>query len=78
MPPLLDRSSKARTIEAKYEEILRFDQMMRELVISELPACLNSQTPIEPRWPRWVLLARRCLTVTSAHKIIVRGIKIDF
>jgi hypothetical protein len=72
MPALLDQSSKARTLEAKYEEVLRFDQMMRELVMSELPPCLNSQTAIEPHWPRWVLLARRCLTVTSAHKIIVR------
>lgn len=72
MPALLDQSSKTHTLEAKYEEVLRFDQMMRELVVSELPPCLNSQTPIEPQWPRWVLLARHCLTVTSAHKIIVR------
>ncbi|TVY19089.1 putative transcription factor lepB [Lachnellula arida] len=71
MPALLDQSSRTHTLEAKYDEVLRFDQMMRELVVSELPPCLNSQTPIEPQWPRWVLLARRCLTVTSAHKIIM-------
>ncbi|TVY93627.1 putative transcription factor [Lachnellula willkommii] len=71
MPALLDQSSRTHTLEAKYDEVLRFDQMMRELVVSELPPCLNSQTPIEPQWPRWALLARRCLTVTSAHKIIM-------
>ncbi|TVY85176.1 putative transcription factor lepB [Lachnellula suecica] len=71
MPGLLDRSSKARSVLARYEEVLRFDQMMRELVMSELPTCLNSQTLIDPQWPRWLLLSRRCLTITSAHKIIM-------
>ncbi|TVY49520.1 hypothetical protein LOCC1_G000309 [Lachnellula occidentalis] len=66
-----DQSLRSHTLEAKYEEVLRSDQLMRDLVVSELPPCLNSQTPIESQWPRWVLLARRCLTVTSAHKIIM-------
>ncbi|KAF4626316.1 hypothetical protein G7Y89_g11846 [Cudoniella acicularis] len=48
MPALLDQSSKAQRIEAKYDE-----------------------TVVDASWPRWVVLARRCLTVTSAHKIIM-------
>ncbi|KUJ19815.1 uncharacterized protein LY89DRAFT_731066 [Mollisia scopiformis] len=71
MPALQDRSSQANTLEAKYEQVLIFDKMMRELVMTQLPACLNSQTQIDPLWPSWVGVARRCLTITSAHKIIM-------
>lgn len=71
MPALQDRSSEARGIDAKYEHVLQFDKTMRELVISQLPPCLNSQTQVDPMWPHWVAVARRCLTITSAHKIIV-------
>ncbi|PVH71544.1 hypothetical protein DL98DRAFT_503508, partial [Cadophora sp. DSE1049] len=71
MPALQDRSSEAHSIDAKYEHVLRFDKMMRELVIAQLPPCLNSQTQVDPMWPHWVAVARRCLTITSAHKIIM-------
>jgi len=71
MPALQDKSSEAHSIDAKYEHVLRFDKMMRELVIAQLPPCLNSQTQVDPMWPHWVAVARRCLTITSAHKIIV-------
>jgi hypothetical protein len=71
MPALLDQSSEAESIDLKYEQVLRFDRMMREIVISQLPSCLNSQTPVHQSWPKWISVARRCLTITSAHKIIV-------
>ncbi|KAH6684399.1 hypothetical protein B0J14DRAFT_11637 [Halenospora varia] len=71
MPALLDQCSKAHNLNTKYEEVLRFDQMMRDIVMSELPSCLNSQTLVDDSWPKWIVLARRCLTVTSAHKIIM-------
>jgi hypothetical protein len=71
MPVLQDQLSVAQTLEAKYEQVLRFDKMMRELVLSQLPSCLNNQYALEPTWPQWVAVARRCLTITSAHKIIV-------
>ncbi|KAG4436127.1 hypothetical protein IFR05_008406 [Cadophora sp. M221] len=71
MPALQDRSSEAHGIDAKYEHVLQFDKMMRELVIAQLPPCLNSQTQVDPMWPHWVAVARRCLTITSAHKIIM-------
>jgi hypothetical protein len=76
MPALQDQLSQAHS-DIKYEQILRFDKTMRDIVISQLPSCLNSQTAIEPSWPRCVAVARRCLTITSAHKIIV-GILVTF
>lgn len=71
MPALQDRTSQALPT-AKYDQVLHFDRLMRDLVTTQLPSCLNSQTPIDPSWPPFVTLARRCLTITSAHKIIVR------
>jgi hypothetical protein len=71
VPTLQDRSSEAHTLQLKYEQVLIFDKMMRELVVTQLPSCLNSQTQIDPLWPSWVAVARRCLTITSAHKIIM-------
>ncbi|KAH8683084.1 hypothetical protein BGZ60DRAFT_210942 [Tricladium varicosporioides] len=71
MPALLDQCSKAHNLNTKYEEVLRFDRMMRDIVMSDLPSCLNSQTLVDDSWPKWIVLARRCLTVTSAHKIIM-------
>ncbi|KAK0116426.1 hypothetical protein ONS95_013445 [Cadophora gregata] len=71
MPALQDRSSEAHSMDVKYEHVLRFDKMMRDLVIAQLPPCLNSQTQVDPMWPHWVAVARRCLTITSAHKIIM-------
>jgi len=71
MPSLLDQSSEAESVDLKYEQVLRFDRMMREIVISQLPSCLHSQTPADQSWPKWVSVARKTLTITSAHKIIV-------
>jgi hypothetical protein len=71
IPALQDQLSEVHS-KIKYEQILRFGKMMRDIVISQFPSCLNSQTAIESSWPRWVTVARRCLTITSAHKIIVR------
>jgi hypothetical protein len=71
MPSLQDKLLETRILRAKYEHVLRFDKMMRELVLSQLPSCLNSQTQLDVSWPRWVILARRCLTITCAHKILM-------
>lgn len=71
MPALQDRISQAPTLMAKYDQVLHFDKVMRDLVLSQLPSCLNSVTAIEPSWPCWLPVARRCLTITSAHKIIM-------
>lgn len=71
MPALLDRYYEAPTLDAKYEHVLRFDKMTRELVLSQLPTYLYSQTPVDPAWPPWVVLARRALSISAAHKIIM-------
>ena len=71
MPMLQERVLQAPTLSTKYKEVLHFDNLMRELVSSQLPAPLNSQTTVASSWHAWVPLARRCLTITSAHKIIV-------
>lgn len=71
MPALLDRYYEAPTLDAKYEHVLRFDKMTRELVLSQLPPYLYSQTPVDPSWPPWVLLARKALSISAAHKIIM-------
>ncbi len=73
MPFLQDRIAQARTINSKYEQVLHVDKMMRDLVLTQMPPCLNGQTALDPSWPKWVFLARRNLTITSAHKIIVGG-----
>ncbi len=71
MPELLDSTCEAQTLHAKYEQVLRFDRQMRDLVTSQLPPCLSSQSTIDSDWPCWVPLAQRSLTITSAHKIIM-------
>lgn len=71
MPALQDQLLGSQTLETKYEQVLRFDKLMREIVVSQLPPCLNSQNALDSSWPPYVAVARRCLTITSAHKIIV-------
>ena len=71
MPELLDKAAQAQTISTKYEQVLHFDKRMRDFVTTQLPSCINGQMPTDPSWPSWVPLARRSLTVTAAHKIIM-------
>ncbi|KAI9742917.1 MAG: hypothetical protein M1818_003646 [Claussenomyces sp. TS43310] len=71
MPKLLDKMSEARTLHGKYEQVMLFDRKMRDLATHQLPPTLNCQVPIDPTWPCWIPLARRSLTATSAHKIIM-------
>lgn len=71
MPRLQDKLLQAPTLNMKYEQVIHFDQKMRDLVTTKLPSCLRSQVPLDPGWPRWVELARRTLTITSAHKIMM-------
>src|SRR5438046_1227770 len=71
MPRLQENLLQAQTLYMKYEQVIHFDKEMRDLVTSRLPSCLNSQVPLDPTWPRWVELARRTLSITSAHKVIM-------
>lgn len=72
MPVLQDRSSQAPTLNAKYEQVLHCDKLMRELVLTQLPPCLNSQTPLDPSWPPWVSVARRFVFPRAFHLVLER------
>ena len=71
MPKLHDKLLQAETLYMKYEQVLHFDKKMRDLMATRLPPCLSNQVPLDPTWPGWIELARRNLTITSAHKIIM-------
>ncbi|EED21407.1 conserved hypothetical protein [Talaromyces stipitatus ATCC 10500] len=70
MPRLHDDLSRSNTTYTKYEHVLRYDTQMRTLVSKCVPSCLKSAA-LEPSWPQYVPWARHCLTITSAHKIIM-------
>ncbi|KAJ5650235.1 uncharacterized protein N7484_003958 [Penicillium longicatenatum] len=70
MPQLQDDLSASHTLFAKYEHVIRYDTKMRTLVSKHVPSCLRN-TALEPSWPRYVPWARHCLTISSAHKIIM-------
>jgi len=50
MPALQDRVSQALTLVAKYEQVRHFDKLMRDLVLYQLPSCLNSQNRLDALW----------------------------
>ncbi|KAJ5587176.1 uncharacterized protein N7459_002941 [Penicillium hispanicum] len=70
MPQLQDDLSSSQTLYAKYEHVIRYDTQMRTLVSKHVPPCLRN-TPVQPGWPRYIPWARHCLTISSAHKIIM-------
>ncbi|KAJ5913662.1 hypothetical protein N7504_002545 [Penicillium tannophilum] len=70
MPQLQDDISVSHTLYAKYEHVIRYDAKMRTLASKHVPSCLRN-TALEPSWPRYVPWARHCLTISSAHKIIM-------
>jgi hypothetical protein len=70
MPQMHDDISRSNTTYAKYEHVLRYDTRMRTLASKHIPPCLKS-VALEPSWPRYIPWARHCLTISSAHKIIM-------
>jgi hypothetical protein len=70
MPQLQGDLSASLSLFAKYEHVIRYDTKMRTLVSKHVPSCLRN-TALEPSWPRYVPWARHCLTISSAHKIIM-------
>lgn len=70
MPQLQDDLSESHTLFAKYEHVIRYDAQMRTLVSKHIPSCLRSNT-LESSWPQYIPWARHCLTISSAHKIIM-------
>ncbi|KAL4899412.1 hypothetical protein BDW74DRAFT_171574 [Aspergillus multicolor] len=70
MPRLQDDMAQSSTLFTKYEHVLRYDAQMRALVSKEVPSFLKSD-PLHQSWPCYVPWARHCLTISSAHKIIM-------
>ena len=70
MPQMHDDLSRSNTVYTKYEHVLRYDTRMRTLASKHVPPCLKSAA-LEPGWPQYVPWARHCLTISSAHKIIM-------
>ncbi|CEL09320.1 hypothetical protein ASPCAL12458 [Aspergillus calidoustus] len=69
MPRLQDDLAQSNTPYTKYEHVLRYDTQMRTLA-KQVPRWLKN-TPLHPCWPRHVPWARHCLSISSAHKIIM-------
>ncbi|KAL4778605.1 hypothetical protein BJX76DRAFT_362573 [Aspergillus varians] len=70
MPQLQDDLAQSNTLYTKYEHVLRYDTKMRTFASKHVPQWLKN-TPLDPGWPRYVPWARHCLTISSAHKIIM-------
>ncbi|KAL3475100.1 hypothetical protein BJX99DRAFT_259715 [Aspergillus californicus] len=70
MPQLQDDMAQSNTLYTKYEHVLQYDTQMRAIASRTVPAWLRAN-PLEPSWPRYVPWARRCLAISSAHKIIM-------
>ncbi|KAK1762688.1 hypothetical protein QBC33DRAFT_256299 [Phialemonium atrogriseum] len=70
MPELHDSLLSCRTVYERFEEIIRFDSEMRALATVHRPPFL-ADSPIDPTWPRYIAWARRALTISFAHKVIM-------
>ena len=70
MPPLQDRLTMSNTLYTKYEQVMQADTQMRILVTKHIPYHLKN-VPIEEHWPCYVPWARRALTFSLSHKIIM-------
>ncbi|CRG83608.1 Putative transcriptional regulatory protein C16G5,16 [Talaromyces islandicus] len=70
MPRVQDAIASSNTAFTSYEKILEYDQQMRYLATVRLPRYLQN-VPIEQDWPCYVPWARRCLAISSSHKIIM-------
>jgi hypothetical protein len=71
IPQVQDAMTHSNTLYTKYEQVLSYDEKMRQLATSYLPTFLSSSSPIPESWPVYVPWARRSLAVCAAHKIIM-------
>ena len=70
MPELHDSFNAATTPYAQYEEIIQFDAKMRSLGTIHRPIFFT-ECPLDESWPRYISWARRALTMSFAHKVIM-------
>lgn len=70
MPQVQDAIVSTNTLYTRYEKVLEYDQQLRLLATVRLPYYLQN-VPIDPAWPRYVPWARRCLAISTSHKVIM-------
>ncbi|KAJ5092973.1 hypothetical protein N7456_008834 [Penicillium angulare] len=70
MPGLQDDSVSSNTLYTKYEEVIKYDRLLRSLINQRLPRYLQNVS-LDPSWPEYVPWARKCLAISSSHKIIM-------
>ncbi|RMZ66933.1 c6 zinc finger domain containing [Pyrenophora seminiperda CCB06] len=71
MPQLLDAMAGCNTLFTKYEQVLQYDEKMRQLATACMPTFLSTNAPVATDWPIYVGWARRSLTICASHKIIM-------
>ena len=71
IPQLQDAMANSNTLFTKYEQVVSFDEKMRELATSYMPTFLSTNAPVASSWPIYVPWARRSLAICAAHKIIM-------
>ncbi|ORY09568.1 hypothetical protein BCR34DRAFT_656464, partial [Clohesyomyces aquaticus] len=71
MPRLLDAMAECNTLYTKYEQVLKYDELMRKLATAYIPTFLSTNGPVAAEWPTYVSWGRRSLTICAAHKIIM-------
>ncbi|KAL4928095.1 fungal specific transcription factor domain-containing protein [Aspergillus undulatus] len=69
-PRLQDDLVRSNTLYTKYEHVLKCDAQMCTLASKQVPFWPR-ETPIDASWPCYARWARHCLTISSAHKIIM-------
>jgi hypothetical protein len=70
MSELQDALKVSKTLYVQYEETLRFDARMRAYATLRRPSYFGNDL-LDPTWPKYIPWARRSLTISSAHKIIM-------
>ncbi|KAH8690466.1 hypothetical protein BGW36DRAFT_388813 [Talaromyces proteolyticus] len=70
MPQVHDALASSNTMYTRYEKVLEYDQRLRLLATVRLPYYLQN-VPIDPAWPCYVPWARRCLAISTSHKVIM-------
>ncbi|EED13588.1 conserved hypothetical protein [Talaromyces stipitatus ATCC 10500] len=70
MPRVQDAIVSSNTLYTRYEKVLEYDQQLRVLATTRLPHYLQN-VPLDPSWPCYVPWARRCLAISTSHKVIM-------
>lgn len=71
MPELQDAMNSSKTAYTRYEQVLSYDEKMRQLATQYMPTFLSTSFPVTSNLPVFTTWARRSLAICAAHKIIM-------